>query len=120
MVVNVVGLVFAALGLVSLAPALDTPQLERMGLYISMLVIGFICNLVGIWGSLNFNKHGIMIAGVWFALEAILGLALFTDFVGAAIAISFLYPHVVFYRELQKGIMSRETYANEKECCGCV
>ncbi len=120
MAVNIIALGFAALGLVSLAPQLDRPGNERFGLLIAAFVIGIICNALGLWGSMKFNKIGILVAAVWFGIEAVLSIALFMDFVGAAFAIFFLYPHVVFFREMQTGVMSRETYANEKDCCGCV
>ena len=120
MAVNVISLGFAALGLVSLAPQLDRPGYERFGLLIAAFVIGIICNTLGLWGSLRFRKIGILIAAIWFGIEAVLSIVLFMDFVGATIAICFLYPHIVFFRELQNGIMSRETYADEKDCCGCV
>jgi hypothetical protein len=120
MAVNIISLGFVALGLVNLAPELDRPGFERFGLLVSAMVIGVICSTLGLWGSMRFNKTGILVAAVWFGIEAVLSIVLFMDFVGAAIAVCFVYPHVMFYRELQNGIMSKETYANEKDCCGCV
>lgn len=32
---------------------------------------------------------------------------------------AFLYPHVVYVYEIQRGILSRESYAREERCCCC-
>jgi Flp pilus assembly protein protease CpaA len=120
MVVNITALGFAALGLISLGPQIDRAAFERFGMLIAVFVIGIICNAMGLWGAMKFNKLGILVAAVWFGIEAVLSIALYMDFLGAAFALCFLYPHIVFFRELQNGVMSKETYVNEKNCCGCV
>jgi hypothetical protein len=118
MTVNIISLGFAALGLVSLAPEMDRPGFERFGMMISLFVIGVICNSLGLYGSLKFKKHFVLVAAVWFGIEGILSLVLFMDFVGATIAISFLYPHIMLFRDMQRGIMTPETFPQEKDCCG--
>ena len=80
-------------------------------------VLGIVCNAVGLYGALKFKKMFILIAAIWFGLEAILSLVMFLDFFGCAIAIFFLYPHVMMYKELMEGTMSRENFAHEKNCC---
>jgi hypothetical protein len=60
----------------------------------------------------------ILVATVWFGIEAILSVVLFMDFIGLIVSVLFLYPHVMLYKDLQNGVMSRETYAREKDCCG--
>lgn len=80
-------------------------------------VLGIVCNALGLYGGLKFKKTFTLIAAVWFGIEAILSLVMFMDFIGFAISAFFLYPHVVFYKELQDGIMSRENYPREKNCC---
>mmetsp|Transcript_20552 Transcript_20552/g.42316 ORF Transcript_20552/g.42316 Transcript_20552/m.42316 type:complete len:161 (-) Transcript_20552:1858-2340(-) len=117
LVVNIVSLAFAGLGLISLAPQMDRPGFERFGILMAAFVIGIVCNAVGLYGALKFKKMFTLIAAIWFGIEAILSLVMFMDFIGFAIAILFLYPHVMFYKELQDGIMSRENYAYEKNCC---
>ena len=118
LVVNVIALAFAGLGLISLAPQMDRPEFERFGVFIAVFVLGIIANSLGVYGALKFKKIFVLIAAVWFGLEAILSVVLFLDFVGSAFAIFFLYPHIMFFKELQDGVMSRENYVREKDCCG--
>ena len=106
------------LGLISLAPQMDRPGFERFGLMMAAFVIGIICNALGLFGALKFKKTFVMVAAVWFGIEAILGLVLFMDWIGAAVALCFMYPHVMLFRDMQKGIMTPERYPNEKDCCG--
>jgi hypothetical protein len=117
--VNIVSLAFAGLGLISLAPQMDRPGFERFGFLMVAFVLGIICNALGLFGALKFKKMFILIATIWFGIEAILSLVMFMDWVGFGTAIFFLYPHVMFYKELQEGTMSRENYAHEKNCCSC-
>jgi len=119
LVVNVMSLAFTGLGLISLAPqAMDRPGFERFGIMIAAFVLGIICNTLGLYGALKFRKTFILVATVWFGIEAILSVALFMDFVGFIVSILFLYPHLMFFKELQSGVMSRKNYIHEKECCG--
>jgi len=112
-------LAFTGLGLISLAPqAMDRPGFERFGIMIAAFVLGIICNTLGLYGALKFRKTFILVATVWFGIEAILSVALFMDFVGFIVSILFLYPHLMFFKELQSGVMSRKNYIHEKECCG--
>merc|ERR1712014_211926 len=117
-VVNVIALAFAGLGLVSLAPHFDRPGMERFGMMIALFVLGIIANAVGLYGALKFRKMFVLIAAIWFGIEAILSVVLFMDFIGFTVSIFFMYPHIMYYKELQNGIMTRETYVYEKECCG--
>jgi len=119
LVANVMSLAFAGLGLISLAPqAMDRPGFERFGFMISAFIIGIICNAFGLYGALKFKKTFILVTSAWFGIEAILSIALFLDYIGFAVALLFLYPHVMFYKELQSGVMTRDTYMHEKQCCG--
>jgi len=96
---------------------MDRPGFERFGVLMAAFVLGIVCNALGLYGGLKFKKTFTLIAAVWFGIEAILSLVMFLDFVGFAISALFLYPHVVFYKELQDGIMSRENFPREKYCC---
>jgi len=121
LVVNVMSLAFTGLGLISLAPqAMDRPGFERFGIMIAAFVLGIICNALGLYGALKFRKTFILVATVWFGIEAILSVALFMDPVGFIVSILFLYPHLMFFKELQSGVMSRKNYIHEKECCGAI
>ena len=117
-VVNIISLSFAGLGLVSLAPRMDRPGFERFGFLMAAFVLGIISNAVGLFGALKFKKTFILVAAVWFGIEAILSLIMFRDFVGFALSTFFLYPHVIFYKEMKEGIMTQENFAREKNCCG--
>lgn len=116
--VNIISLGFAVLGLASFAPNMDRPGFERFGLMISALVIGVICSSLGLFGALKFRKTFVLVAAIWFGIEAIMGLVLFMDWIGAVIGVFFMYPHIMMFRDMQKGIMTRERYPVEKECCG--
>lgn len=97
---------------------MDNLDHAKIGLTISIFVVGVICNITAIFGAVNFNKFATFVGGMWFFVESIRGLFV-GDFVGSGIAICFCYPHAVFYYELKNGVMSRETYPKEKVCCDC-
>ncbi|KAL3916915.1 MAG: hypothetical protein SGARI_007844 [Bacillariaceae sp.] len=101
-----------------MAPQMDRPGFERFGLLISAFVIGIICNALGLFGALKFKKTFVMVAAVWFGVEAILSIVLFMDFIGDVVALLFLYPHIMLFHDMQKGIMTAERFPNEKDCCG--
>lgn len=44
----------------------------------------------------------------------------FTVFVSAVVMVLFVYPHIGFIVQVEKGIMSRETYQREEYSCCCV
>lgn len=86
---------------------------------LSVVIIGICSNAVGLYGSLKYHELCTAIASGGFALEAILIWFLLWDWKGVMLSIFFLYPHVVLYYELKKGIITRSTYHEEKECiCG--
>jgi Flp pilus assembly protein protease CpaA len=97
---------------------MDRPDFDRFGGFIAAFVIGIICNALGLYGAIKFKKTFVMVAAVWFGIEAILSLVLFMDFAGATIALCFLYPQIMLFRDMQKGIITPETFPNEKDCCG--
>ena len=117
-VVNIVSLAFAGLGLVGLAPQMDRVGFERFGIVIAIFVLGVISSAFGLFGALKFKKIFILITAVWFGIEALLALILFRDIFACLTSLFFFYPHIVFYRELFDGTMSRATFPREKDCCG--
>jgi hypothetical protein len=120
MVVNIISLGFSLLGLISLGPHFREPDVvERFGLILSALIIGFICNTLALYGALKFKKTFVVVGLVWFCIESILSLVLFLDFIGAAVGLAFAYPHLFLFRELRSGVMSPQTFPNEKACCDC-
>jgi hypothetical protein len=101
--------------------AMNEIDSASLGGIIAVMVVGLICNTTAIYGAAKYNKIATIVGGVWFVFEAIRCLV-FLDIGGAVMAGCFAYPHFVFWNELRNGIMSPETYPNEKvccECCGC-
>lgn len=90
----------------------------KIGLTIATLLVGMVCNGVAIYGASNFNRIAIIIGGSWYIFEVVRSIAFF-DAGSAVMAAFFLYPHVVFYWEMKRGIMTRESYPQEKHCCEC-
>ena len=119
-VVNIISLGFGMLGLITLSPHFAEPDVvERFGLILSALVVGIICNSLALMGSIKFYKTFVMVGLVWYCIESILSLVLFLDFIGAAVGLAFAYPHFFLFKEIRSGIMSKQTYPNEKSCCDC-
>jgi hypothetical protein len=140
-VVNIVSLSFAVLAILSLslmtsdryAAQFDDDEVQTasneidgaaVGITIQgpatigIAVLGMICNTAGLFGAFKFNKIGIIVAAIWYSAECVRSL-LFYDIAGAIMAGLFAYPHVVFYQEMKKGIMTPENYPNEDQCCVC-
>jgi hypothetical protein len=90
----------------------------KIGFTIGMFLVGMVCNGVAIYGASYFNKIAIIIGGLWYVFEFVRSLVFF-DVGSAIMAIAFCYPHMVFYYEMKVGIMSCETYPQEKHCCEC-
>lgn len=88
------------------------------GLVVALFTIGIVCNGIAIYGASNFNKISVLIGGMWCVVEAVRSLA-YLNLGGAFMAACFAYPHFVFYWEMKQGIMTRESYPQEKHCCEC-
>ena len=131
-VVNGISMCLAVLGIVGLAidssagyasnfdddeyvSALNESDGKATGLSIGVLVVGMICHASSIYGAHKFNKIGVTIGAIWYALTIIV----FFDIVGAIISGLFCYPHLVFLQEMSLGIMTPENYPNEQLCCAC-
>jgi hypothetical protein len=85
---------------------------------IVVLVLGMICQAAGIYGAHTFNKIGVTIGAIWYALECFRSIV-FLNLVGAIISGFFCYPHIVFLQEMKAGIMTPEKYPDEETCCAC-
>jgi hypothetical protein len=134
-IVNIISMTFAVLAIVSISmmtsegyaeqfdddemqAALDELDGKAIGMTIGFAVVGMICNAVGLYGATKYNNLGIIVASIWFAAEFVKSLVVY-DIGGAIMAGFFLYPHVVFYQEMKKGIMTPVNYPNEESCCKC-
>jgi hypothetical protein len=114
-VVNIISMCLAVQAIISFA------SMSSGGYYasnIGALVLGMICKTAGIYGAHKFNKIGLAIGAIWYALDCIHSIVFF-DIAGAIMSGFFCYPHVVFLQEMNNGIMTPEKYPNEKLCCPC-
>eukprot|EP00980_Cylindrotheca_fusiformis_P021871 scaffold8707_cov69-Cylindrotheca_fusiformis.AAC.1 len=137
-IVNIISLSFAALSVFTLsmlasnrgANNFDDDEIQDafdaiggstafgigIGIAIGIAVVGMICYACGIYGAYKFHKVFIIIAAVWHSANFILNIVSLN--VGGAVMTGFfLYPHVVFYQEVSKGIMSPASYPQEQQCC---
>lgn len=135
-VINIISMSFAFLALLSLtllttnadfASQLDDDEVQvfmdemdgtSIGLSIGVVVLGILCNACGIFGAYKFHRISIIVASIWFVVEMIRACVYF-DMFGIVMAGFFLYPHIVFYQELSSGLMTQESYPNERQCCEC-
>ena len=89
--------------------------------WIGMLVLGLsiATSGLGIWGAKNYIGWMVIVSACWYVTSTVLSL-LGGDIGGAIMSGFFAYPHVVFYQEMKKGIMTEENYPNEIHSCCCV
>lgn len=91
------------------------------------IIIGFVVTILGIIGAKQFNAWLVGIAGLLYAVITIFLVVLaFADtqdlpalFLAVVPAV-FVYPHIMFVVENQKGIMTEENYRNVEQSCCCV
>lgn len=89
------------------------------------LIIGIVCirivsSICGIIGAICFNPWCVGITAIMYCLDVLFGILLLNPFDIVVYGL-FAYPHIVFLREMNLGIMTPETYsANEDFCCCCV
>eukprot|EP00934_Nitzschia_sp_Nitz4_P000532 Nitzschia sp. Nitz4//scaffold453_size6330//1117//1662//NITZ4_009178-RA/size6330-processed-gene-0.13-mRNA-1//-1//CDS//3329552269//532//frame0 len=74
---------------------------------------------IGIFGAVKFNPWLVLGTSIWYGLSVVCNIVAF-DIGSTIFSILFAYPHVVFYTELKSGVMSEETYPEEKYSCCCV
>lgn len=98
--------------------ALNEIDGTKVGMSISFASVGILCNACGIFGARKFNQWAIIVAGSWYLVEVVRSVV-YLDLGGAIMAGFFVYPHVVFWQEMQKGIMTPEMYQQEEQCCNC-
>ncbi len=134
-VVNIISICLAALAILSIAMvssdmyaaqfdddqvllALSEIDGTKVGMTISFAAFGILCNASGIFGARRFNPLAIMVAGSWYLVEFVRSMV-YLDIGGAIMAGFFVYPHVVFWQEMRKGIMTPSRYNQEERCCNC-
>ena len=92
---------------------------EYRGAIIALLIISFFIHISGIVGGVRFSRWMVLMTGVWLSLGCFFNL-LGLNFIAAVVYGLFAYPHFIFFREIQMGIMSTENYTNEAQSCCCV
>ena len=135
-VVNIISMSFAALALLSLTLLTSNSQLASqfdddevqafldemdgasIGLSVGLALLGMLCNGFGLFGAYKFHQMSIIVASIWYVAECIRA-CVYLDIFGVVMAGLFLYPHIVFYRELSSGIMTSASYPIERKCCEC-
>jgi hypothetical protein len=89
------------------------------GAFIAVIVLSFIIHILGILGAVRFSRWMVLVAGIWLGLGFL--SCLFTLNIGGVVVLGlFAYPHFIFFREIQRGIMGTDNYANERQSCCCV
>lgn len=79
---------------------------------------GLIMSGLGIYGAKQFKYHLVMLAAVYFGLEALFSVITF-HFFGVIIKSTFIYAHTILAMEIEQGIMTEENYPKEEySMCG--
>ena len=103
----------------SVASAMSEAQNKPIGMAVSVLLAQIVAALCGIAGGMKFNIPLTAIAATGYIAFFIIGLIGFNPFALLYHGF-FLYPHVFFIQEIQKGIMTEANYPIEKQSCCCV
>lgn len=93
---------------------------ENMGpmVFIAQIIkIG--CAIAGIFGGMKYSVPMVAVAAASHGWDLLLSLLSF-HLPGLAMAGGFLYPHIMFIKEMRSGIMTPENYSNEEHSCCCV
>ena len=86
--------------------------------FIGMKVLQIFCTIAGIIGAIQYNLYGVGLAVIMYTCQIIFGFLTLNPFI--LVQAFFLYPHIFFIKENNKGIMTKENYHNEKQSCCCV
>jgi len=78
--------------------------------------LGVVFSTIGIYGACKFQPYLVLLAGIWFGVDVVRGLAT-KQWLNALIAGLFVYPHVGLYLALKGGTITKDNYKNEKHCC---
>jgi len=100
--------------------AKDAPLREiGLGVGISWAAIAILFYFIGLIGAIKYSACLVLLSCLFYA-AAIIWAILFFDVISAVINLLFLYPHIVLYSEIKKGIMAPETYkVRERHSCCC-
>lgn len=73
----------------------------------------------GVYGAIYFKPWGIMVAGAAYAVNIVFVLSDFCITCNTTLIVSmfFMYPHILFVREMKRGIMNDYNYHQIAFCC---
>jgi len=81
-------------------------------------VLGMALALIGAIGAWKFQKYMVLVAGIWFCIDAIL-FCIFQNYASGLWVLGYAYPHFGLFLALRSGKMTRENYyVSEQHCCG--
>ncbi len=88
-----------------------------------ILIVKNICGIIfasiGIYGATRFSKNLVLSTTIFCCIDILWSL-MFFRWMSALICVFFIYPHVVLFRALSKGKLTRENYDGTKHCfCAC-
>lgn len=91
---------------------------ENSAFYVTILMgVGVLFSVIGIVGSLRFQKYMVLVTGIWYCVDVLLSAIMF-QWHNVVVAVFFAYPHFALYHALRKGKITRDNYeATEKHCC---
>jgi hypothetical protein len=92
---------------------------DRRVAFVMYLVVATGCAIAGIVGALKYNMIMVAAAVVPMCLETCVALYRL-DILFIAILAGFIYPHVMFVKEIHDKVMSEENYPNVRYSCCCV
>jgi hypothetical protein len=134
-IVNVMNICFALLGIAmyyllsrdgfseNFDDDLTKYELEAISNYksraIAFGIVSVLCSLIGIYGAVQYSNWTVVLAAVYYCISGLTKIVP-SDLSGMLMAGIFAYPHFVFIKELNNGIMTAENYPNEIHSCCCV
>jgi uncharacterized membrane protein len=137
-VVNIISICFSVIGIIMLSlvisgavnpvyeddevqAAMDEIESAPLGFGLAVAITGMICHIIAIYGAAKYSKIATIVGGMWYVISTVISL-IYLQIGDAVMGALFAYPHFVFWYEMRNGVMTPETYPNEKvccECCGC-
>lgn len=87
--------------------------------YLYQVFLRVLCAALGVAGGIWYNGVLTFVSALSLVCDFGISIVRF-DVVGLFVAPIFLYPHLMFLKYLQSGLMSPENYEKEMQSCCCV
>jgi len=115
--VNMISLI--VVGVANLVMKDDPMTLVPKGYTVLVLLLPIGMYGCGVYGAIYFKPWGIMVAGAAYAVNIVFVLSgiCITCNTTLIISLFFVYPHILFVREMNKGIMNDYNYHQIAFCC---